>query len=62
MRLRTIALVLLLGCGLSLGVEAKTKAVIHRPKSHVSKVKKFKGRKLKHRKVAKAGRRIKHNS
>jgi hypothetical protein len=62
MRFRTLALALLLGLGLTAGAEARKKTVLARPKSHVVKVKKFKGHKLKRPKAKKSARHIRHNS
>ena len=52
MKFRTLALALALGMGLTMAAEAKKKPYInHHPKSHVVKVKKFKGHKIKRAKT-----------
>jgi hypothetical protein len=53
MRIRTLALVLLMGIGLTTGIEAKKKAQVARPVAHKVKVKKYKVRKYKRAKPAK---------
>jgi hypothetical protein len=59
MRFRTLALLLALGFGLSMGAEAKKK-INYRANTRVTKVKKFKSHKAKHSKRTKTARRVKH--